>query len=162
MTAVQIAGRVGGDPLEQEMLALAGVVFAVIVAGGDDVVDDRGESARLELEVDEAGACDRDGFTLGQKLGELGGEGVGNLHGVASESARKLHGNAGGIIAQLRVLRRLDNKLPLRRVQIIDLFNGLLRGSINLASKVVHSNTLLTTFHQYRRIAKDIRPITIP
>ena len=162
VTAVQIAGRVGGDPLEQEMLALAGVVFAVIVAGGDDIVDNGGEDARLELEVDEAGACDRDGFALGQKLGELGGERFGNLHGVASESARKLHGNAGGIIAQLRVLRRLDNKLPLRRVQIIDLFNGLLRGSINLASKVVHSNTLLTTFHQYRRIAKDIRPITIP
>ena len=162
MAAVQIAGRVGGDPLEQQVLALAGIVFAVIVAGGENVVDNGGQSACLELEVDKAGAGDGDGLTLGQKLREPGGEGLGDLHRVASESARKLHGDAGGIIAQPGVLRRLNDELAFRHVQIIDLFYGLLRGSIDLASKVVHSNTLLTTFHPYRKKATDIRPITIP
>ena len=147
MAAVQIAGRVGGDPLEQQVLALAGIVLAVIVAGGDDIVDNGGECARLELEVDEAGAGDGDGFTLGQKLRELGNERLGDLHRVASESARQLHRNAGGIVTQLGVLRRLNDELAFHHVQIIDLFYGLLRGGVNLASKVVHSNTLLTLIY---------------
>ena len=122
------------------MLALAGIVLAVIVAGGDDIVDNGGEGARLELEVDEAGAGDGDRLALREELCELRGKGLGDLHRVTSESARKLHGNAGGIIAQLGVLRGLDNELTLSRFQIIDLFYGLLRGVINLASKVVHAN----------------------
>ena len=162
VAAVQIAGRVGGHPLEQEMLALAGIVLAVIVTGGENIVDDGGESARLELEVDEAGAGNGDGFTLRQKLRELGDEGLGDLHGVASESVGKLHGNAGGIIAQLGILRRLNDELAFRHIQIVDLFYRLLRGSVDLASKVVHSNTLLTTFHQYCSIAMDICLIIIP
>ena len=140
VAAVQVAGRVRGDPLEQHVLILAGIVLAVIVTGGDDLVDDGGEGALPELEVDEAGAGDSDGFTLGQKLRKLGSERLGDLHRVASESARQLHRNAGGIIAQLGVLRGLDNELTLSRFQIIDLFYGLLRGVINLASKVVHAN----------------------
>ena len=60
MAAVQVAGRVRGDPLEQHVLILAGIVLAVIVTGGNDLVDDGGEGALLELEVDEAGAGDGD------------------------------------------------------------------------------------------------------
>ena len=140
VAAVQVAGRVRGDPLEQHVLILAGIVLAVIVTGGDDLVDDGGEGALLELEVDEAGAGDGDRLALREELCELRGKGLGDLHRVTSESARKLHGNAGGIIAQLGVLRGLDNELTLSRFQIIDLFYGLLRGVINLASKVVHAN----------------------
>ena len=140
VAAVQVAGWVRGDPFEQQALALAGIVPAVIVTGGDNVVDDSGEGALPELEADEAGAGDGDRLALREKLGKLRGKGLCNFHRVTSESARKLHGNAGGIIAQLGVLRGLNNELTLSRFQIIDLFYGLLRGVINLASKVVHAN----------------------
>ena len=159
MAAVQVAGRVGGHPLEEEVLALAGVVLAVVVAGGDDLVYNGGESAGLELEVDEARAGDGDGLALGEKLRELRDERFGDLHRVTSESARELHGNAGGIVAQLGVLRRFNDKLSLCHVQIVNVLYGLLCGSINLASKVVHANTLLTI--QYRETAAGTHFIII-
>ena len=101
------SGRVGGDELEVDVLALERVRVAVVEAGIDDVVDDDALGGRLDAQVDEAGACDvggRDAVLLGQGRGQPAGQ----LTRVGTDLLAELKGDVGGVIAVFGIARALD------------------------------------------------------
>ena len=138
VAAVQIPGGVGGHPLHQDVHALAGVVLAEAVPGVQHLVDQGGQRAAFQLEVDEAGPGHGDGLRLRQKLLELFSQGLGDVHGALVQGLGQLHGRPGGVVPQLGVPGHLHRQHIVLRLQPVDLLNGLLHGLENFLFKIVH------------------------
>ena len=100
-------GRVGGDELQVDVLALERLGVAVVGAGGEDVVDDDALGGGLDAQVDEAGTCDvggGDAVLLGQRVGQPAGQ----LTRVGADLLAQLKGQVGGVVAVFGVARALD------------------------------------------------------
>ena len=120
------------------MHPVAGGVLAVIVPGGQNLVDQRGQRAALQLEVDEAGLGHRDGLGLGQQLPELVHDGGGDIHGALVQRLGQLHGRAGGVVAQLGVPGDLHRQHVGGGLQAVDLLKCLAHRVENFLFKIAH------------------------
>ena len=97
----------------------------------------------LQLEVDEAGPRDRDGVGLGQEPLQLLHDGRGDVHGVAAQRAGELHRDVRGVVAEVGVLRRLDDVEALLRFDVPRGLDGLAHSFVDPGFKITHIVLLL-------------------
>jgi len=116
VSAVQVAGRVGGNIFNQDVQAVAGLVLAVVVSRLQNVRDVGGQLRTLDAEVDEARLGD--GYVGNFRYGSLqllcqrlrdGGRGL-------MQDLGQAHRDVRGIIAHFRIPRDLDHQKTFLRL----------------------------------------------
>jgi hypothetical protein len=107
MPHMQRAGRIGGNELDQHLVALAGVTVAECIARRADLRHDAVPSSGCQVKIDETGAGN---FGLGyqRRSGQLGQDALRQLAWIAFQRTCQLHRCIAGKIAVGGVFRTLD------------------------------------------------------